>query len=202
MPKPDRVDGRRQRSVRTRQLVVDAYLSLLRESPRIPTASAIADRAGYSVRSIFERFPDLHALRIAATDEAMAKAAAHVAAHPPVGGRAERMRIHVVTRAAVCQEWLPLWRALNINQGDSAELKARIGLARQLIIHRIEEAYGPELSTLDDLPRRQTVLAIEALVDFESWARMRELFGLDFAEACDVWIRAIDRLLPPTPSVS
>jgi len=182
--------------------VVDAYLALLRENPRVPTAAAIADRAGYSVRSIFERFPDLHALRIAATDEAMAKAAAYVAAHPPLGDRIERMRIHVVTRATVCQEWLPLWRALNLNQGDSAELKARIGLARQLIIRRIEEAYGPELSTLDELPRRQTVLAIETLVDFESWARMRELFGLEFAEACNVWIHAIDRLLPPTPAIS
>lgn len=202
MRKPDRIDGRRQRSARTRQLVVDAYLALLRENPRIPTAAAIADRAGYSVRSIFERFPDLHALRIAATDEAMTKAAAHAAAHPLMGGRSERLRIHVVTRAAVCQEWLPLWRALNVNQGDSAELKARIGLARQLIIRRIEEAYGPELSTLHSLQRRQTVLAIEALVDFESWARMRELFGLEFSEACDVWIHAIDRLLPPTPPVS
>lgn len=202
MPKPDRIDGRRKRSARTRQLVVEAYLALLRENPRIPTAAAIADRAGYSARSIFERFPDLHALRVAATDEAMTKAAAHVAAHPPIGGRAERMRIHVVTRAAVCQEWLPLWRALNINQGDSAELKARVGLARQMIVRRIEEAYAPELSTLADFQRRQTVLAIEALVDFESWARMRELFGLEFAEACDVWIHAIDRLLPPTPAIS
>ena len=34
----------------------------------------------------------------------------------------------------------------------------------------------------------------------ESWARMREHYGLSFEEACDVWIRAIDRMLPPTPA--
>jgi hypothetical protein len=39
-------------------------------------------------------------------------------------------------------------------------------------------------------------------VDFESWARMREFFGLSFQESCTVWIRAIDRLLPPTPADS
>lgn len=201
-PRPDRVDGRRQRSVRTRQLIIEAYLALLRESPQIPTAAAIADRAGYSVRSIFERFPDLHALRVAATDDAMTRASSQVATLPTGGDRDERLRSHVETRAQVCQEWLPLWRALNANQGESVELKTRIRLVRQLIVRRIEEMYRPELSSLDDLQRRQTVLAIEALIDFESWARMQEVFGLSFADACGVWRRAIDRLLPPTPPVS
>ena len=92
-----------------------------------------------------------------------------------------------------------MWRALNANQGDSADLKARIRLIREMVIRRIEEMYAPELSTLDECEGRQTVLAIEALVDFESWARMREQFGLSFHDACGVWKRAIDRLLPPTP---
>jgi AcrR family transcriptional regulator len=198
-PQSDRLDGRRQRSARTRQLIIEAYLALLRESPQIPTASAIAERAGYSVRSIFERFPDLHALRVAATDDAMTRASSQVAMRPAGGDRNERLRIHVETRAQICQEWLPLWRALNANQGGSSELEGRIKVVRQLIVRRIEEMYEPELSTLDALERRQTVLAIEALIDFESWARMQEVFGLSVADACSVWRRAIDRLLPPTP---
>jgi AcrR family transcriptional regulator len=201
-PRSERVDGRRQRSARTRQLIIEAYLALLRERPQIPTAAAIAERAGYSVRSIFERFPDLHALRIAATDDAMTRASSRVAALPVRGDRDTRLRMHVETRAQICQEWLPLWRALNANQGQSAELKARIKLVRQLVIRRIEEIYEPELSSLDDVQRLQTVLAIEAMIDFESWARMREVFGLSVADACRIWHKAIDRLLPPTPPVS
>ena len=46
-------DGRRTRSERTRQHLLDAYIALLRESPRLPTANQVADRAGYSVRSLF-----------------------------------------------------------------------------------------------------------------------------------------------------
>src|SRR6185295_16787979 len=65
-------DGRRLRSERTRQAIVEAYLALLRDDPRIPTSTQIAERAGYSVRSVFERFPDLLSLRIAATDHAFA----------------------------------------------------------------------------------------------------------------------------------
>ena len=199
---PDSVDGRRLRSARTRELIIEAYLALLRENPRIPTAASIARRAGYSVRSIFERFPDLHALRVAATDEALLKTSAQVASQPAAGSREERLKTHVETRGRICEECLPLWRALNANQGDSADLKARIRLIREMVIRRIEETYAPELSTVDECERRQTVLAIEALVDFDSWARMRGLFGLSSEDACSVWKRAIDRLLPPTPPVS
>src|SRR5262245_22116828 len=68
--KPAKVDGRRLRSERTRRLIVEAYMALVRETRQVPTAAQIAERAGYSVRSIFERFPDLQALRLAATDYA------------------------------------------------------------------------------------------------------------------------------------
>jgi len=195
-------DGRRLRSARTRQLIIEAYLALLRDNPQIPTAASIAQRAGYSVRSIFERFADLHELRVAATDEALLRASAAVAAQPAVGSRQDRVRTHVESRGRVCEEWLPLWRALNANQGESGELKARIRLIREMVIRRIEEMYASELSTLDECERRQTVLAIEALIDFESWSRLRETFGLSFEDACSVWKRAIDRLLPSTPPVS
>lgn len=199
---PDLKDGRRLRSARTRRLIVDAYLALLRERPRIPTAAAIAQRAGYSVRSVFERFPDLHALRVAATDEALLRASTRIAARPATGSRSARIRVHVETRGETCKEWLPLWRALNANQGDSSELQSRIRLIREMVVQRIEDVYAPELSTLEPCRRRQTVLAIEALVDFESWARLRGLFGLSFEDACAVWMHAIDRLLPGTSADS
>ena len=194
-----RIDGRRLRSARTKQLIVEAYLALLRESPEIPTASAIAERAGYSVRSVFERFPDLHALRVAATDYAFTQGTAQAVARDVHGDRAARIRSHVETRSWICEQWLPLWRALVANQGDSPELKARIVAIRQSILRRIELMYEAELSVLDDVVRRQAILAIDALVDFESWARMRDFSGLSTEEAREVWIKATDRLLPPTP---
>ncbi len=51
-----------------------------------------------------------------------------------------------------------------------------------------------------DSDRRKIVLALEALTTFESWARMRELYGLSVEEARVVWMFAIDRLLPGNPS--
>jgi AcrR family transcriptional regulator len=198
--KPGRIDGRRQRSERTKQTIVEAYLALLRDRPQIPTAVQIAEKAGYSVRSIFERFPDLLALRIAATDHAFAVGNAAALPRDVDADRATRLRTQVETRAQTCEQWLPLWRALNANQGESAELKMRIRLGREMIMKRLELMYRPELSTLPEADRKRTLIALEALTDFESWGRMRELYGLSAEQACALWIKVIDRLLPPTPS--
>jgi len=198
-PRRAGVDGRRLRSARTRQLVIEAYLALVRENPKVPTANHIAERAGCSVRSIFERFPDLHALRIAAIDHAFGAAVDETLATHPSGDRHTRLNIHVRRRAQVCEQWLPLWRALNANKGESKELQERIALIRRMIVGWLAQVYSPELSSLSDEARSRTVLAIEALIDFESWGRMREFHALSFEEACEVWVQGIDRLLPPTP---
>ena len=198
--KSAKIDGRHLRSERTRRLIVEAYMSLVREGPRMPTAAQIAERAGYSVRSIFERFPDLHALRIAATDYAVAEGTALNPMPNVETDRMTRIREQTEARARGCEHWLPLWRSLNANKEESPELVKRITLIRQLILRRIELLFQPELALLSDGDRRKTALALEALIDFESWARMRELYGLSFAEACTVWIRAIDRLLPTPPA--
>ena len=195
-----RIDGRRLRSERTKQLIIEAYLALLREgSPSIPTATQIADRAGYSVRSVFEKFPDLLALRIAATDHAIAVGTSQAGPRNVDADRAIRIATQVETRAQTCETWLPLWRAVNANQGDSPELKMRIKLMRETIRERLKLMYRPELETLAEPMRRNTLLSLELLTDFESWGRMREFYGLSVEQARVVWERAINRLLPRTP---
>jgi AcrR family transcriptional regulator len=197
----DRIDGRRLRSERTKQLIIEAYLALATEnSPQVPTAAEIAHRAGYSVRSVFERFLDIHALQVAAVDYAMVQVAALAPARDANGDRPTRVRTHVETRGRSCERWLPLWRSLIANQGESEELKRRIVMARERVVERLEFMYALELSTLEARERRHLLIVLEALTDVESWARMRELFGLSFEEACETWVHAIDRLLPATPA--
>jgi len=193
------MDGRRLRSERTKQLIIEAYLDLIRENPSVPmpTAAEIATRAGYSVRSIFERFPDLHTLRVAAADYSLAHAAAP--ARDVDGDRGARIRSQVETRAGTCERGVALWRALLFNVDENDALKARVKLARDRTIARMELMYRQELSVLSPTERRNLLIALEAVTDIESWARMRDMYGLSFAEACSVWIRVIDRMLPTTP---
>ncbi|OFW99636.1 MAG: hypothetical protein A3D94_12695 [Alphaproteobacteria bacterium RIFCSPHIGHO2_12_FULL_66_14] len=194
-----RFDGRRLRSERTRQLIIEAYLELLARNVRAPTASQIAKQAGYSVRSIFERFADLGALGLAAADHAIAAAQSEAAARDVDADRPTRIGSHVKIRAQACEKWLPLWRAMIDTQAQIADLKARVVLVRRANLERLRLMYRPELSTLPEPEREQLVMAMGAMTSFESWDQMRYGYDLTMDAAQAVWRTAIDRMLPATP---
>jgi AcrR family transcriptional regulator len=189
-------DGRRMRSERTRQTLITAYLDLLREKQQPPTAPEIAKRAGCSPRSVFERFSDLLSLSLAAADYAFAEALAQAPAPKVDADLYTRLKSQVETRAAICERWLPLWRALLRYQNESDELVIRIKRIRAAMLARLLLVYGPELSTLSEAERSQLLVALDILTDFESWGRMREDHGLSIEAARDTWINAIGRMLP------
>jgi hypothetical protein len=85
------------------------------------------------------------------------------------------------------------------NQHDSGELLRRVEWTRDTMLARLELMYQPELSARSEGERREVLIALEALTDFETWARMRQRHGLSVKAAREVWINAIDRILPPTP---
>lgn len=190
-----KVDGRRQRSARTRLTIIQAYLELLRRHGVMPTAAQIADEAGYSTRSIFERFTDLDALSLATADYAIAQGQAEAAARDVDADRPTRIRSHVETRAQACEKWLPLWRVIT-RQDQIADLKMRVVLVRLANIERMRLMYGPELSGLSEAPRDQLLIALATLTSFESWDQMRNCHGLSPEAAQAVWRAAIDRMLP------
>lgn len=192
------LDGRRLRSERTRRSIMEACIELLRERPEIPTAAQIADRAGISTRAVFERFVDLQGLSLAAVDHAFAIGAAQAVARNVDGDRQTRLQSHVETRAQTCERWLPVWRVVIANLGKLDALRDRVRFIRLAIVKRVERMYQPELEGSPAEERRDLLIALEALIDFESWGRMREGHGLSFDGACSVWMRVIDRMLPPT----
>jgi AcrR family transcriptional regulator len=194
-----RVDGRRLRSERTRQNIIEAYLELLRRDPQIPTSAQIAREAGVAVRSVFERFTDLAALTLATADYAIAVGQADAAPRDIDGDRPTRIRSHVSTRAHACERWLPLWRVMIATQQQVKELRMRVLMARQGNVARMRMMYAPELATMAEDDREQLLVAMATMISFESWDQMRDCYGLSSEEAQAVWRAAIDRLLPPTP---
>jgi AcrR family transcriptional regulator len=192
----DPSDGRHRRSERTRQALIEAYLDLLRENQQPPTTPGIAKRAACSVRSVFERFSDLLTLSLAAADYAFEQAMAHAAVPNLDADLHTRLKSQVETRAAICEQWLPLWRALLRYQSASEELAIRIKRIRAAMLARLLLVYGPELSILSEAERSRLLVALDILTDFESWGRMREDHGLSIEAARDLWINAIGRMLP------
>jgi AcrR family transcriptional regulator len=189
-----KVDGRRQRSERTRQLIIEAFLQLLRRKPAMPTSAQIAEEAGCSVRSVFWHFSDLDALSLATADFAIAQGQAEAVARNVDADRTTRIRSHVGTRAHVCEKWLPLWRL--IVRQEQPKLRERVALVRSITTERLKLMYGPELATLAEPERNDLLLALTTLVSFECWDQLRHSYNLSIEEAQAVWRSAIDRMLP------
>jgi hypothetical protein len=133
---------------------------------------------------------------LAAADYASAQAMAQSAVPDVDADLHTRLKAQVETRAAICEQWLPLWRALLRYQSESEELAIRITRIRASMVARLELVYGQELSTLSEAERTQLLVVLDILTDFESWGRMREGHGLSIEAARDIWINAIERMLP------
>lgn len=191
-----KVDRRRLRSLHTKQRIIEAFLFLLRDGNQDPRIGEIAERAGCAIRSVHERFASINDLHGAAADYAMNQAIAQAPLVDPDADRHTRIRSQVRTRAGSCERWLYLWRLLLAGRASSPTLQDKVTLARTLISQRLEAMYSPELATLPPAERNKVLVTLEALTDFESWGLMREHRKMSFDEACDIWIDAIDRLLP------
>ncbi len=167
----------------------------------MPTAAEIATRAGCSVRSVFERFPDLHNLQVAAASYAMDRVAEQAPQPLLDADRNARIQHQVEMRSHLCEIWGRLWRSLLVNRGDSDELRQKISKFQELRLTRLEVAFRPELAILPDVERRQILVALALLTDVSSWHCMREFLGMSVDEARAVWVGALQRLLPSTSLV-
>src|SRR5437763_14833951 len=97
------VDGRTARAHRTRTAVVDALLQLINDGDLRPTAPRIAERAGVSLRSVFQHFTDLEALYAAATQREIGIIADLVETLPSDGPLAGRIDAFVAQRSRVLE---------------------------------------------------------------------------------------------------
>jgi hypothetical protein len=111
------------------------------------------------------------------------------------GDRPTRIHSHVETRALACEKWLPLWRIIT-GLDQVAEFRTRVLLVRLANIERMKLMYRLELFSLPEPERDQLLIALAALISFESWDQMRHCYGLSMEAAQGVWRSAIDRMLP------
>src|SRR5215813_7212908 len=191
---PPKTGGRCQRSGCTRQALIEAFIKLLRRTPAMPKASQIAEEAGCSIRSLFESFTDLDGLVLAATEYAIVQAQGEAVAHNVGAYRTIRIHSQVEAVTFVCEKWLPLWRL--IVRQEQPQLRQRAAMVSSAIIERLKLIYGPELSGLVVSERDRLLMALAALISFESWDQLRHTDGLSITAAQAVWRSAIDRLLP------
>ena len=146
---------------------------------------------------MFERFSDFKDMASAAFDHVLQQSLSTPVGDTPTKDRATRIAFQVRVRATNCENWLPLWRVLmRASIGAQEVLQLRVSVVREMSRARLRLMYEPEFSTLTPWWREATLIALEALTDYESWGRMREHYKLSFDEGCKVWEAMTDQILP------
>src|SRR5262252_4637374 len=92
------LDGRIARGARARAAIADALLSLIERGDLRPSAARIAERAGVSLRSVFQHYNDVESLFAAAAARQTERLAPLVGEVPDKGPLARRLDAFVRAR--------------------------------------------------------------------------------------------------------
>lgn len=174
LPTPVLVDGREQRSVRTREAIVTAVLALLAEREQEVTMELVAARAGVSVRTLYRQFHDTDTLFLALHDR-VGSAATELGLDWNAAGTLQGdMDALVEARVRMFVAIEPLARLGRRAALPAALPDASIDERQQMLradLRWLVDAHVPSPSA-DDLE------TLEAWVSLEVWTRLREHQGL------------------------
>jgi TetR/AcrR family transcriptional regulator of autoinduction and epiphytic fitness len=195
------VDGRLQRTVRSRLAICEACLDLVQEGVLQPNADQIAQRAGLSRRSVFNNCGDLAELYDAVFEVGMQRCRPlqrDVASDLPIG---ERVEAWTDARSKFLEATAPFARALTAQVLTESTMQQALRVSQEALRleHReVERLFGVDL---DGLPRPERLQTLEAIATASSpltWQHLRHSRGLTLAHARAIVKRTVLALLRDT----
>lgn len=183
-------DGRHRRSMSSQRRIVQAMLELVAEGNVAPSADEVSDRAGVGRRSVFRHFSDMDSLyreMAAVLNVQFAK----IAEQPFKSTQWRDQVIELVERRAGAFERMsPYLSASIVHRNHSPALQeghARfVAILRALLVQRLPA----------EVPRDKVFVdAVDLLISFEAWDRLRRDQGLSPGEAKQVLCSTVQALL-------
>jgi AcrR family transcriptional regulator len=180
-------DGRRRRSLDSRQRIVSAMLWLVRNGAIAPSAEQVAERAGVGLRTVFRQFKDMDSV-YAGMAQAIEAELDQVLANPLKGHSwRERLADLIDRRALAFDKIAPFKRAAGAHRHASPFLEASH--------QRLTTAAREALRALLPAPIAADAALFESLdliLGYEAWSRLRREQGLssDAARAVLTWAAA------------
>jgi len=181
----ERIDGRRQRTQVTRANIVNAAIGLQNEGNMRPSMQQIAERAGVSLRTAFQHFPEKHQLTHAVLDELtrlnrVDPPSPELAIHSALEARLEKF---LEIRCRQLEQLTPHRRAANSMIATSKLLQEHRVKVRGRYRGVVETWFAAELDALSDASRKKWLAAIATLVDWEMWQSLRTYPNRSVSEA-------------------
>ena len=188
-PAPQEQDGRRLRSIDSRARIVKAMLELIAEGVMAPGAEAVATRAEVGLRTVFRHFKDMESLYREMSDVMESEVSAFSKTPFKSTDWREKLVELVDRRAYAFERIAPFKRASDIHRYKSEFLDAdnsKLVVALRRILQR---EMPPEI-----LADATTFEALDLLLSFETWSRLRREQGLSVKRAREVLANAVRKV--------
>ena len=194
------IDGRAARAVRTREAIVDATVALVEDGDLRPTAPRIAERAGVSVRSVFQHFDDLPALHTAVVHRVVERLAKLIVPVDPTSPFDERVAAFVSHRGALLDAVTPFRRAAAVHGPFAPEIRAALAQGNAYLRAEVTETFAAEMAEVPPAERGEVGDAMAAATSWPVWEALRGEAGDGPERARAVMERLLRALLPPAPA--
>jgi AcrR family transcriptional regulator len=194
-PAAPQTDGRLARGERARTAICDAMLDLIEQGDLRPTAPRIAERAGVSLRTVFQHFRDLEALFATVSDRHAARLRPVLQPIQTDGSLEERIDAFVRQRARFLEALTPVRRSAVLMEPFSPEVARQLGRVRKLGRVEVERVFAIELGRRSPAERREIVAALTAASCWATWESLRRHQGLALPAARKVLARTMAALL-------
>lgn len=178
----NRTDGRVLRGARNHALIVQALYELVRDGTLSPTAEQVAQRASVGTRTVFRQFEDMETLYRSLGERVQAETLELVDRTPPTGKLDDDLRAMVRRRATIFEHLAPFRRAGRLVRHTSAFLQEQEAMLAQLLRAALLTIVGPHLAHGAD----DTIEALDLLLSFEAWERLRDQQKLGVRRAAQV----------------
>ncbi len=170
-------DGRRQRSHRSRDAIVQAMLALVGDGHVAPSAEDVAARAGVGLRTVFRHFKDMESLYAEMTLAVARRFEAMAAPFESPDWRGQLAEM-LERRLTTYEMLMPFKRAGDAHRHESRTLQAHY--AGTLSVMRARLRGLLPLAVASDMLRFE---ALDLWLSFDAWQRLRGEQGLDAAAA-------------------
>jgi TetR/AcrR family transcriptional regulator of autoinduction and epiphytic fitness len=194
-PAEAKADGRTARAVRTRTAVVDALLDLISEGELRPPAHRIAERAGVSLRSVFQHFADLDSLMVEAGVRHLKRVADVFWEVPATGPLDDRLDAFMIQRARWFEAVTPVRRAAALQEPFSGQIARMIENGRVMARREVERVFAQELDRRAAGDGEELLEALDSATCWSTWDALRKYSGLDAHRAAAVMRRTAASLL-------
>ena len=194
MPRTDNIaskpDGRRLRSNRSRQLIIESMLELIKQGNLVPTAQQVADHANVGIRSVFRHFEDMESIFETASELCHTEYRGLFIGGDRSGSLQERI-LHATECHANAYETMSNMILSGSARQWNSEVLQKSYIAYQHQLRRDLDEWLPELESLTERKRQ----AVDGIASFEMWHRLRNIQSLDKTDSIEIIVEMLEALI-------